>query len=274
MNYISYPEIHAPPQQQSSVSQDSIKSTDHVHSLVTMQHSQQTNPKFNWKFDQSKCDQTAQEEHRVVTETKSGAAHEPKSSQVSWCKNSRTIDGKNHPLPTTKEYILHEYADVFKGIQTLPGGPYHIKLKGSYKPVQHPPRSVPLGMQSAYKAELDRLVKEGIITEVHEHTEWINSTVPVIVDALSRACPLQSYPTPSLPWHTVATDLFELKNTKYLLIVDYYSRFPVLCKLINTTSRVLFQEMKTVFTELGVPSVIVSDGGTQYTSAEFKDFTR
>ena len=38
MNYISYQEIHAP-QQQSSVSQDSIKSTDHVHSLVTMQHS-------------------------------------------------------------------------------------------------------------------------------------------------------------------------------------------------------------------------------------------
>ena len=149
-----------------------------------------TNPKFNWKFDWSKFDQTTQEEHRVVTKTKSDAAHEPKSPQVSWCKNSRTIDGKNHPLPTTKEYILHEYADVFKGIQTLPGGPYHIKLKGSYKPVQHPLRSVPLGMQSAYKAELDRLVKEGIITEVHEHTEWINSIVPVIVDALSRACPL------------------------------------------------------------------------------------
>ena len=32
--------------------------------------------------------------------------------------------------------------------------------------------------------------------------------------------------------------------------------------------------MKAVFAELGVPSVIVSDGGTQYTSAEFKDFTK
>ena len=73
------------------------------------------------------------------------------------------MSGKTHPLPTTKEYILHEYADVFRGVGTLPGGPYHIKLKDSYKPVQHPPRSVPLGMQSAYKAELDRLVKEGII---------------------------------------------------------------------------------------------------------------
>ena len=144
----------------------------------------QTKPKFDWKFDQ-----TAQEEHRVVTKAKSGAAHEPKSPQVSWCKNSITIDGKTHPLPTTKEYILHEYADVFKGIGTLPGGLYHIKLKGFYKPVQHLLRSVPLGMQSAYRAELDRLLKEGIITEVHKHTEWINSIVPVMKeDGSLRLC--------------------------------------------------------------------------------------
>ena len=32
--------------------------------------------------------------------------------------------------------------------------------------------------------------------------------------------------------------------------------------------------MKAVFAELGVPNVIVSDGGPQYTSAEFKDFTK
>ena len=124
--------------------------------------------------------QAAQEEHRAATRAKSSTAHEPKSAQVSYCKSSITMNGKTHPLPTTKEYILHEYADIFKGVGTLPGGPYHIKLKDSYKPVQHPPRSVPLEMQSAYKAELDRLVKEGIITEVHEHTEWINSIVPVI----------------------------------------------------------------------------------------------
>ena len=96
-----------------------------------------------------KTDQTAQEEHRAATKAKSCTAHEPESPQVSWCKSSITINGKTHLLPTTKEYMLHEYADVFKGVGTLPGGPYHIKLKDSYKPVQHPPRSVPLGMQSA-----------------------------------------------------------------------------------------------------------------------------
>ena len=92
-------------------------------------------------------------------------------------------------MPTTKEYILHEYADIFRGIGTLPGGPHHIKLKDSYKPVQHPPRSVPLGMQSAFEAESDRLVKEGIITEVHDHTEWNNSIVPVVKENSSlRLC--------------------------------------------------------------------------------------
>ena len=55
-----------------------------------------------------------------------------------------------------------------------------LRLKEQYRPVQHPPRSVPVAMQAAYKAELDRLTKEGIITEVKEHTEWINLIVPVI----------------------------------------------------------------------------------------------
>ena len=79
--------------------------------------------------------------------------------------------------------------------------------------------------------------------------------------------PFQSHPTPEAPWHMVATDLFETKNSKYLLIVDYYSRFPVLRKLSSTTSIVLIQEMKAVFTEFGVPSVIVSDESPQYTAS-------
>ena len=86
--------------------------------------------------------------------------------------------------------------------------------------------------------------------------------------------PLQSHPTPELPWHMVATDLFKIKNSKYLLLVDYYSRFPVLHKLDSTTSKVLVQKMNTVFTKPGVPNIIVSDGGPQYTSAEFKDFMK
>ena len=76
------------------------------------------------------------------------------------------------------EYILREYADVFSGIRTLPGPAYHIKLKQDYTLVRNPPCSVPVGMQDAYKAELQRLQEEVIIA-VNHHTEWVTSVVPV-----------------------------------------------------------------------------------------------
>ena len=90
-----------------------------------------------------------------------------------------TVNGKEHSLPTTKEYILKEYADVFTGIGTLPGPAYHIELKEDYNSVRNPPRSVPVGVQDAYKAELERLQQEDVIIEVSHYTEWVNSIVPV-----------------------------------------------------------------------------------------------
>ena len=54
-----------------------------------------------------------------------------------------TVNGKKHSLPTTKEYILKEHADVFTNIGTLPGPAYHIKLKEDYNPVRNSPCSVP-----------------------------------------------------------------------------------------------------------------------------------
>ena len=72
MNYLSYPEIH-PPHGQSPVSQDSLKSTDYIHSLKTANHSLQST-KTVQSMDSlktaPKANQTAQEEHRVTTKPK------------------------------------------------------------------------------------------------------------------------------------------------------------------------------------------------------------
>ena len=71
MNYISYPEIHASKdQEQSPVSVDSLKSTDYVYSLETMDSSLQSR-KTAQSMDSLKTTpityQTAQEEHRAAT---------------------------------------------------------------------------------------------------------------------------------------------------------------------------------------------------------------
>ena len=65
-------------------------------------------------------------------------------------------------------------------MKSLHGVRSKVNKKEQCRPVQHPPRLVPIAMQTTYKTELERLTKEGIITEVKEHTEWINSIVPVM----------------------------------------------------------------------------------------------
>ena len=99
----------------------------------------------------SKKGQLAQksESSKATLEKQSKQTDEPVIPKIRWNQDSTILYGKAHKLPITKEYILKEYSDVFKGIGTLPGGPYHIRLKEQYKPVQHPPRSVPVAMQDA-----------------------------------------------------------------------------------------------------------------------------
>ena len=119
---------------------------------------------------------------------------------------------------------------------------------------------------------LETVYWPGINKDILKHYQSCKTCIKYSKSQRSES--LQSHPTPKVPWHTVATDLLKTKNSKYLLIVDYYSRFPVLHKLVSTMSRVLVQEMKAVFAKLGVPNIIVSDGGPQYTSAEFRDFMK
>ena len=82
-DYASYPKIY-PPQGLSPVPQDSLKSTDYVHSLETTTHSVQST-KTTQSTDSLK---TAQGEHSIATKAKTSTTHAPKSAQVSWCKSS------------------------------------------------------------------------------------------------------------------------------------------------------------------------------------------
>ena len=74
---------------------------------------------------------------KAVREEPIKASTSPMSSVIMQSKgHSITINGKTYRLPTTKEHLLREYADVFQGIGTIPGGKYHMKLMKDYKPVQ------------------------------------------------------------------------------------------------------------------------------------------
>ena len=82
-------------------------------------------------------------------------------------------------LVTRREHILCEYPDVFEGIGSLPGPPYHIQLDTSVIPKQTPCHLIPVHLKEAFKEEVDKMLQAGVLKQVHEATHWINSFVLV-----------------------------------------------------------------------------------------------
>ena len=75
---------------------------------------------------------------------------------------------------------------------------------------------------------------------------------------------------PTRPWEKIGTDLFEYKEQNYLMIVDYYSRYIIVRKIPNIRADTVSDTFTQVLTEFGLPSTIMADRGTQYTSEAFR----
>ena len=72
----------------------------------------------------------------------------------------------------------------------------------------------------------------------------------------------------------LGSDLFYHKGHTYLLVIDYYSRYPEIALLegSDTSSRKVISHMKSIFSRHGIPELLISDNGPQYASREFTDF--
>ncbi|XP_047484153.1 uncharacterized protein K02A2.6-like [Penaeus chinensis] len=78
---------------------------------------------------------------------------------------------------------------------------------------------------------------------------------------------------PTRPWQYVGTDLFHYGGNDFLIIAEYYSKFPVIRKMpMHVTSQAVIKGLKNLFSEYGVPEKVYSDNGRQYSSEEFATF--
>ena len=123
--------------------------------------------------------------------------HQP-VSQVCKPGESLALRKVKHPLngrtsvsrlPLTKQDILSQYSSCFEGIGCFPGDLYKFPVKPEHKPAQHAPRKVPVHLETAFKEEIESLVKQGILEEVKEHTDWVNSYVIVEKDTGNHHSP-------------------------------------------------------------------------------------
>ncbi|UYV74940.1 K02A2.6-like [Cordylochernes scorpioides] len=79
---------------------------------------------------------------------------------------------------------------------------------------------------------------------------------------------------PIRPWQKVGMDLFYLNGRWYLIVCDYYSRYPEISLLQNLTAQEVISRLKSIFARHGMPETVRSDNGPQFQKVLGSKFSR
>lgn len=83
--------------------------------------------------------------------------------------------------------------------------------------------------------------------------------------------PLLPHEVPQRPWQKLGADIFELNTNSYLVVVDYYSKYPELCLMKDKTASSVITSMKSIYARHGIPDEVVADN-MPFSSKAFRNF--
>lgn len=129
-----------------------------------------------------------------------------------------------------------------------------------------------LGIEACLRKARDLVFWPSMNSEIKEAVT--NCSICAEFQAKQQKQPMQSHEIPDRPWSRLSSDLFTLHNKEYIVLVDSYSDYVEVSQLKATTSTALIEFFKEQFSRHGIPDILMTDNGPQYTSREFTDFTR
>ena len=86
--------------------------------------------------------------------------------------------------------------------------------------------------------------------------------------------PLMSQEPTDRAWKRVGADIFTLNGKDYIVLVDYFLNFWEVNRLYDTKASTCIKKIKSHFARYGIPDVVISDNGSQFTSSRFAEFAR
>ena len=180
-----------------------------------------------------------------------------------WPDFKEEIDSEIRPFWDFREEIHVAEGLLFKGEKL-------IVPKSKQRETLEKIHSNHLGINKCKARARDILYWPGMSSQIHD----MCSKCSVCLEHRKSNAkePLKPHPAPNRAWSKVGTDLFHLGAKMYLIVVDYYSKFPEVMLLENTTSQGVINAMKSIFSRHGIPDQVVSDGGPQYSSYKFREF--
>ena len=78
---------------------------------------------------------------------------------------------------------------------------------------------------------------------------------------------------PTLSFKSTSADLFSCQGWEYLAYVDRKTGWPCVAKVVRTaTSADVIRALRNWFADIGVPRILTTDGGPQFSSRRFAEF--
>ena len=108
----------------------------------------------------------------------------------------------------------------------------------------------------------------GIDADIEDYTKWCQECIKRSQVAKE---PLQPHDIPEGPWRKLGIDYFTFDGNSYVLICDYFLKFPFLYRA-KTSFWSLRDRLIDFFSIEGYPDEIVSDNGPPFESKEFAKF--
>lgn len=85
--------------------------------------------------------------------------------------------------------------------------------------------------------------------------------------------PLIPHEVPNFPFEKIGSDICEIGDKFYLIIVDYFSKWIEIIKIANKTAGELIKHFKKVFSTHGICRTLIADN-MPYNSYEFREFSK
>ncbi|VVC40885.1 Integrase, catalytic core,Ribonuclease H-like domain [Cinara cedri] len=80
--------------------------------------------------------------------------------------------------------------------------------------------------------------------------------------------------TPVGCWLVLGVDIFYFNDKNVLLVIDYFSKYIEIELLKKIDSEQVISKLVPMFARFGIPRILKSDGGRQFTSEQFKQFAK
>ena len=128
-----------------------------------------------------------------------------------------------------------------------------------------------MGINACLRRARQLVFWPGMSKEIRQYVETCDTCASH--GTRQTAEPLSQHEVPGRPWEKVGTDIFSISGRSYLVTVDYFSLFFEVDYLTDTLSRTVITKLKHHFARHGIPDVLISDGGPQFSSEGFRIFS-